>query len=145
MGAYATVNWQTGDEVTSQRLQQMAANEQYLYDKIILGDIEYRPSALGVAPAGREPGIVEAKRIGAMRIDFDSQVPVSVHYVHVDITNLAFTEPPVVTLAYNVENYFSVCHLSIADRTDYVELQFASRDGLVVQLKGSLHLHFLGR
>lgn len=145
MAAYATVTWQAGDEVVSQRMQQMANNEQYLYDKLITGDIEYRPSALGNAPAGHNAGIIEAKRIGAMRIDFDSQVPVPQHLVHIDITNLAFTEPPVISMAYNVLNCFAVCQLSIADRIDYIELLLAERTGLTFRLQGQLHFHFLGR
>lgn len=144
MAQYATVNWQPGDEVTSLRLEQMAQNEEWLHDNALIGVINYQPSALGQPPSGRAPGLKVAKRVCAVRIDFDSQVPVSVHIVRIDLTNLGFTEAPVVAISYNVENNFCVAHHAIGDRNDYCEIFFSQRDALIVQIKGTLDLILVG-
>lgn len=144
MAAYTTVSWQKGDEVTSTKLQQMAQNEQWLKDNAIVGNLNYIASALGAPPAGRSLGIHTATRLEAIRVDYDSQVPVSGFIVKVNLPPV-FTEPPIIASSHSTIDFYTNCMLYVADRTDYCEFHISHRDGQTVHLRGQLHIICMGR
>lgn len=144
MAAYETVSWQPGDEVTSQKLQQMASNDTYLHGTKVQGDIEYQLSNVGKAPAGREAGIDQAKRVCAVRVDFDTQVAVDHHQLVVPIQNLGFTKPPVIAISHFTVFVWSVALIFEADRVDKFKVLIRESTGRQARLMGNLHAVLVG-
>lgn len=99
MAQYTTVVWDEGDEVTSQKLEQMAQNETWLKDNLIIGNNNYIANALGQT-AGRTTGIASTTKLEVIEVEFDSQVPVVYHDFVVRFPPV-FTEPPVVFYSHS--------------------------------------------
>lgn len=95
MAQFATVTWTGAAEVTSNKLQQMSNNDEWLKENMILGDIAFLKNSIGKMGYGREEGIVKPKKIMGVNIFVDSQVPVSYTDVIVRYP-VPFTTPPLV-------------------------------------------------
>ena len=132
MPTYASVSWQDGDEVTSAKLNQMAQNEQYLKDNIIIGNTTINGSTSS------------ALKIEAIRMEFDSNTAVQVYNFRVDLPPV-FTEPPVIVFSHNVLLYFTVAHLTESNRTDYCEFYMVENLQNIVRFQGTLNIIAIGR
>jgi hypothetical protein len=97
MAQYATVVWSEGDEVTSQKLEQMAQNETWIKDNLIVGNANYVTDPNG-ATSGRVAGIQTITKMEVVEIAYDSQVPV-LFYDFTVVFPPVFTEPPVIFIS----------------------------------------------
>jgi hypothetical protein len=93
MAQYTTVVWEEGDEVTSQKLGQMAQNEQYIKDNLIIGNANFVPNSIGTTT--RAAGIASVTKMEVLEIDYDSQVPAKYYDFTVRFPPV-FTQPPVI-------------------------------------------------
>jgi hypothetical protein len=132
MPTYASVSWQDGDEVTSAKLNQMAQNEQYLKDNIIIGNTTINDTTN------------QALKIEGIRLDFDSQSAVQVYNFRVNLPPV-FTEPPVIVFSHNVLLYFTVVHLTESNRTDYCEFYMAENLQNIVRFQGTMNIIAIGK
>ena len=132
MPTYASVSWQDGDEVTSAKLNQMAQNEQYLKDNIIIGNTTINDAT------------AQALKIEAIKVPFDSNTNVNVHTFRVNLPPV-FTEPPVIVASHNVLLYFTIVHVTETNRTDYVEFYMCEKDGGNVRFQGEMNIIAIGK
>jgi len=143
MGQYTTVTWQAGDEVTSTKLQQMCSNTEWLKDNIVLGNLNYIRNGDGNPPNGREAGIEPIKRIEALAVKFDSDIPKLYHDFGINIPSV-FTEPPLIIPAlWNWQNDI----INVIDGTRPTRATFRVQDihGRTVRHQGEMHVLFIGK
>ena len=132
MPTYASVSWQDGDEVTSAKLNQMAQNEQYLKDNIIIGNTTINDAT------------AQALKIEAIKTPFDSNTAVQVYNFRVNLPPV-FTEPPVIVASHNVLLYFTIVHVTETNRTDYVEFYMCEKDSQIVRFQGEMNIIAIGK
>src|ERR1044072_8775335 len=99
MAVYTTVQWSAGDEVTSEKLNAMAQNEQYLKDNAIVGQIQYLAGAHGEVPFSRPTGqTITATKMCGLYVPFSSEgVSVAYWEVFVNYPTNFFSFPPIIT------------------------------------------------
>lgn len=146
MAQYATVTWQKGDEVTSQKLQQMASNEDWLKDNVILGNISYPQNNLGGVAMGRKNEMVRATRLEAINMVFDSQAPAPFLDLEVPLPPV-FTEAPVgvVSIANDEGGHRFGCTWINDNTTDKWILRLWEQHSRSVRISGSLNIILIGR
>jgi hypothetical protein len=143
-GQYSTVNWQPGDEVTSQKLQQMSNNSEWLKTNIIMGNLNFQRNALGQTPHGRQPGTLPAKRMEAVAIKYNSQVPVPQYDFWVNFPPV-FTQMPMVFLTnWTVWNN-TVARILNIEGTRRVLVKVHDINFSAAKLEGDLHLLLVGQ
>lgn len=145
MPSYATVVWQPDDEVTSDKLQQMCQNTDWLKDRAILGNVTFQYGNLGQAPFGRTPGTMQANREDGLYIPFDSQVPVSSWSVDIPYP-VGYTVPPICVVTIAQGQGDNLCGVLTQDASTAKAIyRVFKRDGSTVQLRGALNVMLFGR
>lgn len=143
MGQYATVVWSEGDEVTSIKLEQMAQNEQWLKDNIIVGNMNWIPNALGAVTEGREPGVVPATKLEVVEYRYDSQVPVKYYDFTVKYPPV-FTQPPVTLFSIYDPSDDIVVRRRGSNRTDQGVFRLWDTRGLTKTFVGDITVLLIG-
>lgn len=141
--AFVATSWASGDEVTSAKLQQMSANDDYFNTNMIKGNLNFLPGSGGGAPAGRAIGTAVALKLEAIRFDFDSVAAINLYVFRINIPPV-FTVAPICAMSYNVFSYFTIIHCSEGDRTDYVEFYCCEKDQQFVRFTGKMSMLMLG-
>lgn len=144
MAQYATVNWSDGDEVTSQKLNQMAQNEQWVKDNLIIGNANYVPNPQGKMVPGRSKGITSVTKMEIVEVVYDSQVPVKYWDLTVNFPPV-FTEQPTVFYSHLDTDEDAVVRMTLQTGTKSAKFRVWNTDGLSKRKHGYLNLLLLGK
>lgn len=145
MGTFASVTWQTDDEVTSQKLGQMAQNDDWLKDNLVRGDhIQLASPDTTSTTCGRPVGLTPLSRMEAFNIRFDSGSHVSSWDITIDLPPV-FTAPPICvgTVANNTRLSLT-CKVINHCSTSYVRFRIFHVDLNTIQMTGSLNVVAFG-
>jgi hypothetical protein len=95
MATYQSVSWQPGDELTSVKMQQMAQNDEWLKDNLIIGNVNFPRNGAGQVAAGRTAGAFKAKRVEGIAYKFDSSINRRWYDFRVNFPSV-YTKPPII-------------------------------------------------
>lgn len=141
MGQYSTTTWEEGDEVTSQKLEQMAQNEQYLKDNLLLTNVNILPNPNGVST--RAQGIFSATKMEVIEMDYDSQVPVKYHNFTVTFPPV-FSQPPVIFYSNYDQDENTVVRIYIKSGATSCVFRVWNTDGLTHRHHGHITVLLVG-
>lgn len=144
MGQYATVTWSPGDEAVGQKFQQMAQNEEWLKENIIIGNLNFMANDIGELPDGRSPGAVSATKLEVVQYRFNSQVAVSEYEFRVNFPP-SFTQPPVVLFSNQDLDDKSVIRMVSQTGTEYANFKVWHTDGLSKLFVGMISIALIGQ
>ncbi len=140
---FVSTSWQEADEVTSAKLQQMSANDDYFNENMIHGNLNFLAGTGSVAPGSRTIGAVTGLRLEAVRYHFDSITTFQVYVLQIPIPPV-FTVPPVVVFSHQVVSYFTIVHGTEPDRNDYMEFYMVEKDQQYVRFQGEISALLFG-
>lgn len=143
MAVYESLSWQEDDEVTSEKLNKMTQNEQWLKDKMIIGGLHVRITGAGtLRPDGYTPGTYHLKTMEHILHKFDSGVPVKTYDFNVEVPNVFKGLPGVlVTLKGATFNG----HLQVRSIAGgQCTLRATETHGVAVRMIAVAHVLFIG-
>lgn len=143
MAVYQTMSWSPGDEVTSQKMQQMADNDQYLKDSMVLVRNVFTQNSAGKVANGRVRGTNPASRIESIAIVFDAGSAKKEYDVRIPLPPV-FTKPPLVFVTPYVPFYKVSCRILRVGGVKYVDVRVSTIDNSSVRMSGELNLLAVG-
>lgn len=142
--AFNQVSWQPDDEVTSDKLQQMADNEQYCYDNQIAGYLTWRRNTSNANMNGRAEGTEKYQKVYPIQVFFDSGAPAQTYNITVPYPNV-FTKPPLLSVTVADGGGKHMLPLILEDhRTDRCIVQLYARDLSSITFVGNIHVVAFG-
>jgi hypothetical protein len=147
--SFVQVNWQDDAEVTSEKLQQMATNEQWNNYFMISGQITFAVGNNG-APSGRAIGIQKASRMEGIYIPFDSLTPTPAGWkVRINYPKVNWIDPPIINVTIANGSADPLFGVLVRDGDSgpsaYAEFMVYSYRGLNQRIRGALNVTLLGR
>lgn len=140
---FQKVSWSRGDAVTSQKLQQMSNNDEWLKDNALLTRLVFPQNSAGKVASGRKRGTVSAKRMEVISYPFKSTTAVRELDVRVPFQPV-WSAPPIVFPTLFIP--FSKCSVRIlrVSGTSYADLRITTVDNASQILGGEVNLLCVG-
>lgn len=143
MAQYTTVTWSPGDGAVGEKFAQMAQNEEWLKENIILGNVNYFPNALGEIPDGRQNGAERAVKLEGVGFRYNSQTPTTEYRFTVPFPPV-FTKPPLV-VASNWDTTDATFIRQVSQKgTESADFKVKQHDGLSRIMNGYIFLILMG-
>lgn len=144
MGTYSKVDWQANDEVTSEKLQQMSDNIEWVKDNYLKGRMLFSQNiGLGKVAGGRTRGTKTATRIEAYQYPFDSLQAMSEFEVKMPL-HPVFSEPPIVIA--NAASIFQrlTLRVFVYGNTSWIKFRIMEIDGRSRRMQGEINALLIG-
>lgn len=143
MATYESVSWQSGDEVTSVKLDQMAKNGEWLKDNMIMGRA-IRSNNGDLTPSPLNTGSSPIKRIDAVVKPFNSGVSTAWMDIDVNIPS-GYTNLPIVIHSMGGDpNDYLDSVIYRYNGTKSVTFRISQSDHIAKVLNGNIHVLFIG-